>query len=181
MCQSWILAILVYLYRTIYWSDIGSNPLKIKKASMDGSDVRAVVSLNKAINFYDYTFVFTLDYSQQILYWMNGNDDCRYTSYIESSKVDGSGRRIVHSTSQLNVCSYGPYYRTQSIDFFRGALYSYSRQGSMYRTVESSIHVVGFLNWYMCHSSDMYSHRMKVLSPERQLQGIIIINITSAN
>ena len=171
------------LHRTIYWSDIGSNPPNIKKASMDGSNVGTVVLLNNAN--VAHTFAFTLDYSQQMLYWMNGSDNCYYTNYIGSSRVDGSGRRIAHDPSSnyyintgSNRCYYGYYYRTQAIDFFGGAIYSYSRRH--YQIIKTKVGDVlnithfPYVNYYMYQSSPYMYTGMKVISPERQPQGICI-------
>ncbi len=167
------------VYRTVYWSDIGSNPPKIKKASMDGSGVRTVVLLSNTNVV--YTFVFTLDYSQQMLYWINGSDNCYYSHYIESSSVDGSGRRIAYDTSYHgNPCYYGYYHQTQAIDFFRGAVYSYSKsRRRIYKTVVEhtpNIYTFDSVGNYMCSVSYMYSG-MKVISPECQQQGIYKVHI----
>ena len=147
---------------------------------MDGSDDRIVVTLNNTI--VDYTFVFTLDYSQQMLYWMNSSDNCRYTNYIEGARVDGSGRRIVHNTTaSLGSCSYDGYYLSQAIDFFRGAVYSYSGYlFSIFKTVlEHTPQITRMfdrISWYMCYSPHITVYTgMKVISSERQLQGIIPI------
>ena len=145
---------------------------------MDGSDDRIAVTLNNAI--VDYTFIFTLDYSQQMLYWMNSSDDYLYTSYIEGARVDGSGR-IFHcdnTTASLGSCSHGGYSLSQAIDFFRGAIYSYSKhQFSIFKTVlEHTPQITTMfdrIGWYMCYSPRITVYTgMKVISSERQLQGI---------
>ena len=141
---------------------------------MDGSGVETVVLLINA-NIV-HTFVFTLDYSQQMLYWMNSSDNCNYTNYIESSNVDGSGRRIAYDPSSHNRCYYGYYRQTQAIDFFGGTIYSYSGRSSRIIKTEMG-NVLNITNFpyvgnYMCQSS--YSG-MKVISPEHQLQGIHIM------
>ena len=170
----WYIALAIILYRSIYWSDVGSNPPMIKRASMDGSSVRTVVSLNSANNA--YLFVFTLDHSRQMLYWVNGSSNCYYTNYIESSRVDGSGR-TVHNTSMIGGCSYGYYYQSQTIDFFRGAVYSYSRY---YRNILKATSLetavpqniwFSYVSNYMCSSSSYIYSGMKVVNPEHQLQG----------
>ena len=148
------------------------------KASMDGSGVGTVVLLNNTNTV--HIFVFTLDYSQQMLYWMNGSDSCYYTDYIESSKVDGSGRKITYGPSgNSNRCYYGYYRRTQAIDFFGGAIYSYSRSYSdIFKTeVGNVLNITNFpyVSYYMCQSSYVYSG-MKVISHERQPQGIYIMH-----
>ena len=148
------------------------------KASMDGSGVGTVVLLNN-INIV-HIFVFTLDYSQQMLYWMNGSDSCYYTNYIESSKVDGSGRKIAYGPSgNSNRCYYDYYRQTQAIDFFGGAIYSYSRYSDIFKTeVGNVLNITSFpyVDYYMCQiSSYMYSG-MKVISHEHQPQGICIMH-----
>ena len=146
---------------------------------MDGSGIETVVLLNNA-NIV-HTFVFTLDYSQQMLYWMNGSNNCYFTNYIESSNVDGSGRIAYDPSSNINVCYHGYYRRTQAIDFFEGAIYSYSRYyNDIIKTeVGNVLNITNFpyVDHYMCQSSCMYSG-MKVISPEHQLQGICIILFT---
>ena len=137
---------------------------------MDGSGIGTVVSL-----YLDYTIVFTLDYSQQMLYWMSGSDNCnnQYTNYIEISSVNGSGRRIVHDIS--NFCYYR---RTQAVDFFGGAVYSYSIQHrNIFKTIMEHVNITSFayVDNYMSYSSYYMYSGMKVISSKRQLQGICTI------
>jgi hypothetical protein len=145
---------------------------------MDGSGVRTVLMLNNSniVNI----FVFTLDYSRQMLYWMNGSDNCNYTNYIESSRVDGSERIITYDPSNSryssNGCYYGFFYRTQAIDFFGGAIYSYS--GYYHDIIKTEVGNVlnitnfPYIDYYMCQSSYYNMHSgMKIISPERQPQG----------
>ena len=143
---------------------------------MDGSRIGTAVLLNNAnvVN----TFVFTLDYSQQMLYWMNSSDNCHHTNYLESSKVDGSGRSIAYDPSRnYRGCYYGYYRGTQAIDFFGGAIYSYS--GHHREIVKTEVnHALNnivtnfdYVDSYMCQS--LYSG-MKVISSERQRPGICI-------
>ena len=142
------------------------------KASMDGSGVGTVVLLNNTNTV--HIFVFTLDYSQQMLYWMNGSDSCYYTNYLKSSNVDGSGRRITYDPSSSNRCCYGYYRQTQAIDFFGGAIYSYSRRRcEIIKTEVNELSITNFpdVDYYMCPS--LYP-RMKVISSERQQPGIHI-------
>ena len=164
-------------YRTLYWSrsDIGSNSsklLKIWKASMDGSGVRMVVSLHNAD--VDYASIFTLDYSQQLLYWINHNDSCYFN--IESSSVDGFRRRTVHSTSSL-----GCHQDKQAMDYFKGAIYVYYKDNNMYYRHSHNIYKImveytpkitrfSYIGQYVCQFSNLHSG-IKVISPERQLQG----------
>ena len=140
---------------------------------MDGSRIGTAVVLNaNVIN----TFVFTLDYSEQMLYWMNSSDNCHYTNYLESSKVDGSGRSIAYDPSRNHFgCYYGYYRGTQAIDFFGGAIYSYS--GRIVKTevnhaLNNIITNFASVGHYMCRLS-LYLG-MKVISSERQRPGIRI-------
>ena len=167
-----IIVICFILHRIIYWSDIGSNPPRIKSASMDGSGVGTVVPLYSAND--DYTFPFTLDYSQQMLYWVNSSSSCYYT--IETASIDGSGRRIIYknNVSMFGSCTNNSYYHySQAIDFFGGAVYTYLRyhKDIVKTVVENTPKIVTYdnVNWYVCNST--YT-AMKVISPERQLQGI---------
>ena len=154
-------------HRTIYWSDVSSNPPKIKRASMDGSGVETVISLWN-VN----TFLFTLDFSQQMLYWVNDSDICNHTNFIGRSSVNGySGIRVDYDTS--NSCYYR---RTQAIDFFGGAIYTYSVQ---HRKIFKSVvqHVLNitsfaYVDKYMSYSSYYMYSGMKIISSKRQLQGI---------
>ena len=150
-------------YRIIYWSDVGSNPQKIKKASMDGSGVRTVAFLND-------TFLFTLDYSQQILYWIKFSTSSNCNNYtMESSRADGSERRTVYRAGDCY------YYHLQAIDFFRGVICSYSRyHRNIFTTVMESGPNITYINHFMCCSWDrsMCISGMKVISLERQLEGI---------
>ena len=146
---------------------------------MDGTGVGTVILLSNT-NTVHILFVFTLDYSQQMLYWMNGSDSCFYTDYIGSSKVDGSERKITYGPSgNINHCYYGYYRRTQAIDFFGGAVYSYSRYSNIFKTeVGNVLNITNFpyVSNYMCQSSYIYSG-MKIINHERQPQGICIICI----
>ena len=160
-------------YRILYWSDLGSNPPRIKNASMDGSGARTVVSLYSANDDYTSTFLFTIDYSQQMLYWLNGSNSCYDTNYIETSSIDGSGRRGIYNVSTMDgSCTNSSY--PQAIDFFGGAIYTYSRShGNIFKAVvENTPKIVAYnnVNWYMCNST--HYTVMKVISPERQLQGM---------
>ena len=137
---------------------------------MDGSgDETVTLMYSTRLN---YTFVFTLDHSQQVLYWMNGSSSCYYTNYIESSNVNGLERKIVHSTSRLGSCSASYYLYSQGIDFFGGAVYSYSGyHNDIVKTVVDGTPTVfryEYINYYMCYS--IYTG-MKVISCQRQLQG----------
>ena len=140
---------------------------------MDGSSVGTVVTLHSTS---DNIFLFTIDYSQHMLYWMNSiyySNSCYYTNYIETSNIHGSGRRIVYNESTLiGNCTNNSYYNnySQAIDFFGGAIYTYSRD-IFKAVVVNTPKIVTYdsVNWYMCNFT--YYTALKVISPERQLQG----------
>ena len=150
------------------------------KASMDGTGVGTVVLLNNTNTV--HIFVFTLDYSQQMLYWMNGTDSCFYIDYIGSSKVDGSDGKITYGPSGNSIrCHLSFYHRTQAIDFFGGSIYSYSRYYSgIFKTeVGNVLNIINFPyvdRNYLCESSYYMYSGMKIISHERQPQGICIMH-----
>ena len=151
---------------------------------MDGRDVKTVISLNSSI---DYAFTFTLDYSQQLLYWICYNiESCYYR--IESLSVNGgSERRTIHDMFSPR-CHYGDK-PAIAIDFFKGAVYYLSNMEDVYYryysgysdhtifkiTVEHPPKITNFsyIRQYICHFLNTYSG-IKIISPERQLQGIAI-------
>ena len=145
---------------------------------MDGSGSRIVISSGYAgSNTYD--LVFTLDHSQQVLYWINGT---RYNHcYLQRSNTDGSNRSIVRNATRYSGgCSYYyyRYYSTQSdIDFFCGAVYTYS---PYYRYIqitntEGRPYITTFsYRSYIC--SQRSFHGIKVISRQRQLQSMYIFN-----
>ena len=151
---------------TLYWSDIGSIP-KIGKASMDGSGNKTVINNTDR----HHKLVFTLDISQQVLYWINGTRSC----YLQSSNTDGSGRRIAYNASNTNRGGCPSYYymhTSQAIDFFGGAVYSYSSYNynrHIYRTmIEGTPSISRYsYTYYTCRSGGT---SLKVISRERQLQ-----------
>jgi hypothetical protein len=144
---------------------------------MDGSGIGTVVTLHSTG---DNPFLFTIDYSQRtiyIKYWMNTvySNSCNYTNYIETSNIDGSGRRIVYNATLIRNCtnnSYdiGNHGHLQAIDFFGGAVYTYS-SGIFQAVVVDTRKIVTYdsVNWYMCNSTNYTA--LKVISPKRQLQG----------
>ena len=143
---------------------------------MDGSGVRTVVSLYYSTDDTN-AFLFTIDYSEQMLYWWNDSNSCNYTSYIETSNIDGSDRRIIYNalTMDNGSCTNSSHYHyPQGIDFFGGAIYTYSRHHKIIfkAVVENTPKIVTYnnVNWYMCNSTQYTA--MKVISPERQLQGM---------
>lgn len=146
---------------------------------MDGSDIRTVVAFFNNTN--NYTFLFALDYSKQVLYWIKSSNSssCNHNDFLESSRVDGSERRIVVTPRDCY------YYGSQAIDLFGGIVYSYSRHShKIFKTVtvaESTPKITNFSyinNFIGCHNS---WHRygcmcnsqtgMKIISFEHQMQG----------
>ena len=93
---------------------------------MDGSGSSIVIN-NGYAGSDSYGLVFTLDHSQQVLYWTNGTiyNHC----YLQRSNSDGSNQSIVfNATRYSGGCSYyyHSYYSTQlDMDFFGGAVYTY--------------------------------------------------------
>ena len=94
--------------RRLYWCDWGTVA-KIEKASMDGTE-RTILHTSGLI----WPNGITIDYSTQVLYWIDGNYD-----RIESSYTDGSNRTVIAS-----VYIYRPF----SITLFRDMLYFTDRQ-----------------------------------------------------
>ena len=151
---------------------------------MDGSDIREVISLNSTIT--DYTsFIFTLDYSQQLLYWIYHTNGCYYTIESSSTNDVGSEKTVLNYSTFSRGCHYRD---KQAIDFFRGALYhnfityfgytTSRRHQTIFKiTAEETPKITRFnYTWrYICHVesrfSNMYSG-IKVISPDHQLQGI---------
>ena len=68
----------------MYWSDWGSEP-RIERAGMDGSN-RSTLHNTSLV----WPNGLTLDYPNQILYWIDASLDT-----IEYSNVDGSGRTLL--------------------------------------------------------------------------------------
>ena len=147
---------------------------------MNGSGVGTVITLNSTG---DEPFLFTIDYLQQKLYWINSVDDysnsCNYSKYIETSHTDGSGRRrIVYNASISTLvgnCTNNSYDNShlQAIDFFGGAVYTYYSGGILQAVVVDTQTTLTYdsVKWYMCNSTN-YTE-LKVISPKRQLQGNI--------
>ena len=91
----------------MYWSDWGAVAT-IERASMDG---RARQILHNSLLVWPNGL--TLDYQNQVLYWIDGSLD-----KIESSNVDGTNRRLILSLalSSLN-------YQGFALSFFNNTLY----------------------------------------------------------
>lgn len=133
---------------------------------MDGSFNSTV--LNSTSSY--YKLAFTLDRSKQVLYWIRGPRSC----FLESSNTDGTNRSIVYNATRYDGrCSdyyYMYSYYFQSMDFFGGAVYTYSPYSNrvVYKTTtegRSYITNVIYLN-YVCSSIS----EIKVVSRQRQLQ-----------
>ena len=94
-------------------------------------------------------------------------------NYIQSSDINGSEIRIINSTSHTaEDCEYNFYFASQAIDFYGGAVYSYSdRDKVIFKTVVESTCTTQSHFDYMCNSSHT---GMKVISRRRQLQGMYI-------
>lgn len=151
--------------RFLYWSSLGPTPT-IHKASMDGSGASAVLSISNV-------FVFTIDHTQQLLYWIiNNGFGCRNDHVMGYSNVDGSGRGQTVVNSNCFLFGYNP----QAIDFFRGTLYSYSGNYHfrIFKTIpEGETITFRFDGNYMSECPSPYTG-MKVISDQRQLQGYCI-------
>ena len=154
----------------LYWSDLDNNQI-IRKASMDGSGSSIVI--NNGYTGSTYDLVFTLDRSQQVLYWINGT---RYNHcYLQRSNADGSNRSIVYNaTAYSGGCSnyYRRYYYAQlDIDYFGGAVYTYYNGYIQVTNTEGRPYIRSF-NYmsYICSRSSF--HGIKVISRQRQLQSI---------
>ena len=143
---------------------------------MDGSTNTILIVSG---SYADYQLVFTLDRSQQVLYWLNGT---RYRHcYLQRSNTDGSNISVVYNaTSYSGGCSryYHRYYSIQpAIDFFGGAVYTYS---PYYRSIQitntegrSYIRSYSYMS-YICSRYYQF-HGIKVISRQRQLQGMLQI------
>ena len=92
-------------YRWMYWTDWGSSP-RIERASMDGTSRSTLHNTGL-----QWPNGLTLDLTTQILYWADAGN---LYDRIESSRVDGSNRRVLTTTHV-----YHPF----GIDIFRGVLY----------------------------------------------------------
>ena len=87
----------------MYWTDWGT-PASIHRASMDGSNHTVLHDTNLL-----WPNALCMDYDNQTLYWFDAAMD-----KIESSNVDGSGRRLL---SQTHI--YHPF----SCDFLDNTLF----------------------------------------------------------
>ena len=129
---------------------------------MDGKSNTTI--LHHAFSYHHLAF--TLDYVQHVLYWMI-YERCTLES---SSSVDGSNRRYYSRQDQA-------YCYTVAIDFFRGAIYSYSihhkQIAKSMLPSENRPLTVSYYNYisnHMCSSYPLY-RQIKVVSYHRQKQG----------
>ena len=142
---------------------MGHTPT-IQRASMDGSGASTVLNITD-------TFVFTIDYTQQMLYWIieNGfscsNNEQHIIGY---SNVDGSERSQTVVTSNCFLFGYYP----RAIDFFGGDLYSFSTNTfNIYKIILGEETIVNtFDDDYISQCPASYTG-MKVISDQRQQQG----------
>ena len=91
-------------------------------------------------------------------------------NYIQSSDINGSEIRIINSTSHTaEDCEYNFYFASQAIDFYGGAVYSYSRdRRKIFKTtVEGTPTILEYryVSNYVCISTHT---GMKVISHQRQ-------------
>lgn len=77
-----------YCFRCMFWTDWGHNP-KIQRATMDGKNVRAIVTSN--INLPNGL---TIDYDTDILYFADG-----HKNRIEKCNLNGGDRKV-----RLKLC-----------------------------------------------------------------------------
>ena len=155
------------VFRLLYWSSLGSTS-KIQKASMNGSGASTVLNITG-------TFVFTIDYTQQVFYWIIRNWRCN-NNIIGHANIDGSERREIVVRSDTS-CSNSFGYNPQAIDFFGGALYSFSNYNNKLFKIELEGETTVFTfdgNYLSCRI--LYTG-MKVISLQRQQQGIVSVCI----
>ena len=103
----------ICIYSWMYWSDWGVVAT-IERASMDGRG-RQILHNSQLV----YPNGLTLDYQNQVLYWIDA-----YLDKIESSSVDGTNRTLI-----TNLASSSPNYHPFSMTFFKNILY-WSDQGT---------------------------------------------------
>lgn len=131
---------------------------------MDGS---ANTTLQNSMNL----IAFTLDYVQQILYWM-GFGSCTLES-LSLINVSQRRRTYNYESSRCDLYRYAV-----AIDFFEGAIYSYSYETIAKIVVPNesrqfNISSYDYLSGHTCSGSILYS-KLKVISHQRQKQGRLI-------
>lgn len=139
---------------------------------MDGS--RTELLHNTDLNQH---VVLTLDYSTQILYWINGSTvhDPRWIN-LESSNVDGSNRTVVYNTSNNDPffdLSFETLFAVniKDIDFFSGAIYASSPYIARLMVNNISDTSRMYISNIVCDFNDN-ALNMKVISSQRQAQGM---------
>ena len=90
----------------MYWTDWGSSP-HIRSASMDGSNIRYVISTN-----IHWPNGIAIDDQTQKLYWTDA-----YLDRIEMAELDGSHRRVLLSENVPHPYAIGIYKVCQEIIF----------------------------------------------------------------
>ena len=90
------------LFRYMYWSDWGEEA-RIERAGMDGSNRTILHNTNLV-----WPNGITIDYANQILYWIDANLD-----FLEYSNVDGTGRTLLARGSEI----FHPFSITLEEDF----------------------------------------------------------------
>ena len=116
---------------------------------MDGKNRTIVINTNVPV-----THSLTLDYQQQLLYWIDS--DYRV---LESSTVNGTNRKTVHSFT-FSPTSYG-------ISLFRDSLYLSRYTSAIYRVNTSGENFTTIKNPNVCYKD---YRQLKVVSEERQPQ-----------
>ena len=108
--------------RWLYWTDISGDrtfTAEIIKASMDGRGRTVLVS---TLYSSQSTLDMSLDYQNQVLYWIN------YISRIESINTDGTNRRVI--SQQLTQGIYGLSLHEDTLFLSRGTdVYKLSTSG----------------------------------------------------
>ena len=115
---------------------------------MDGKNRTIIINTNVPL-----THSLTLDYQEQILYWID-------TDYrvLESSTVNGTNRRTIYSFSETSTFL--------GLTLYKDTLYL-SRSNLINRVSTSGQNFTGMNNQYICPK--IY-RRIKVFSKERQPQ-----------
>ena len=140
---------------------------------MDGSRTELLhnTNLNQHV-------VLTLDYSTQILYWINGSTRNPQWINLESSDVDGSNRAVIYNTSNDSPFHFRIFdilfANVKDIDFFSGAIYTSSPYITrlMVNNVSDNSRTY-YIGNIVCDFNDN-ALNMKVISSQRQAQGMQI-------
>ena len=116
---------------------------------MDGKNRTIIISTNVPV-----THSLTLDYQEQILYWID-------TDYrvLESSTVNGTNRRTIYSFSRS--------YTFFGLSLYKDTLYLSQYSSSIYRVSTNGQNFTSINVPYLCRKR---YYRLKVFSEERQPQ-----------